>query len=157
MTELIPAEELSILAQEQADECVSLISSCNVDQAKAYDDGNAALALLHAVGAPWSGDQKATLTTAIRSKVEGSKLKGTGDQQENPFIDEYFPKHVWDVIQSHSTLDVAFEHMSTYCVRVVRLRNPSEKTKRDMVATVFAAREMAITNVAAHVNVEKIN
>ena len=94
MTELIPSAELSILTQEQADKCVYLISSCNVDQATAYDDGNAALALLHAVGAPWSGDQKATLTTAIRSKVEGSKLKGTGNQQENMFIDKYFPKQV---------------------------------------------------------------
>lgn len=155
MSALLSDDDKSTLQAEQAAKAVALITSCKVDASAAYEDGNAALALMQGDGCPWSASQKSSIAAAIRLKVEGTRTK-TSDQQDNEYTADYLPEWLWGLIKSHCNLDYAYEHIATYSVATMKLRNPSETTRRDLVALCFAARSMTPTNEEALNCIEKM-
>ena len=155
MSALLSDDDKSTLQAEQAAKAVALITSCKVDASAAYEDGNAALALMQGDGCPWSASQKSSIAAAIRLKVEGTRTKSS-DQQDNEYIADYLPEWLWGLIKSHCNLDYAYEHIATYSVATMKLRNPSETTRRDLVALCFAARSMTPPNEEALNCIEKM-
>ncbi len=127
------------VAAEQAGKAVDIIRALKCDVATLYEDGNAALQLLAAAECPLDAGQRAQITAAIRLKIEGGKTK-TGDQQENDYVHQYLPEWLWELTRSHAAMDHVFEHIATYCVTVLKMRNPSETARRDLVAVCLCAR-----------------
>ena len=143
------------VAAEQAGKAVDIIRALKCDVATLYEDGNAALQLLAAADCPLDAGQRAQITAAIRLKIEGGKTK-TGDQQENDYVHQYLPEWLWELIRSHAAMEHVFEHIATYCVTVLKMRNPSETTRRDLVAVCLCARGMNPSREDALVWVEKM-
>jgi hypothetical protein len=139
MAALLSPTDVQSLADEQAGKAVDLITTCKVDPITAYEDGNAALLELQSGRCPWSADQKSKLAASIRVKVEGTKARGS-DQQDNQHSAEYMPEWIWDLIKSHCDINHVFEHVATHCVVKLKLRSPSEPTRRDLVAMCLAGR-----------------
>ena len=139
MAALMPPTDVQALADEQAGKAVDLITTCKVDPITSYEDGNAALLELQSGRCLWSADQKSKLAAAIRVKVEGTKARGS-DQQDNNYSAEYMPEWIWDLIKSHCDINHVFEHVATHCVVKLKLRSPSEPTRRDLVAMCLAGR-----------------
>lgn len=139
MSSLMSAADVQALADEQAGKAVDLITTCKVDPITSYEDGNAALLELQSGRCLWSADQKTKLAAAIRVKVEGTKARGS-DQQDNHYSAEYMPEWIWDLIRSHCDINHVFEHVATHCVVKLKLRSPSEPTRRDLVAMCLAGR-----------------
>ena len=139
MAALMSPTDVQALADEQAGKAVDLITTCKVDPITSYEDGNAALLELQSGRCLWSADQKSKLAAAIRVKVEGTKARGS-DQQDNQYSAEYMPEWIWDLIKSHCDINHVFEHVATHCVVKLKLRSPSEPTRRDLVAMCLAGR-----------------
>ena len=158
MTTFTDAEAASTLQREELAKCVDLIATCKLHNATAHDDAVAAVAVLNAEDAPWSEDNKRIIVNAIRTKVEGMTAKSHENaQQDHHCIQHYFPAWLWEVMGSHCNMDSAFEHMSTYAVTVLKLRHPSEKTRRDMVALLLAARDMSdLSDDDAQMHIDKM-
>ena len=155
MTALLSSEEAVGVAAEQAKQAVSIITTCKTDPVSCYNDGNSALSELSVPDCPWTSEQKAQIAAAIRMRIEGSRVK-SGDQQENDFLHNYLPHWLWLLIQSHCLIDHVFEHMATFCVATLKLRNPSEPARRSLVALVCAARNMSPSPDDALQLVEKL-
>ena len=139
MAALLSPTDVQSLADEQAGKAVDLITTCKVDPITAYEDGNAALLELQSGRCPWSAGQKSKLAASIRVEVEGTKARGS-DQQDNQHSAEYMPEWIWDLIKSHCDINHVFEHVATHCVVKLKLRSPSEPTRRDLVAMCLAGR-----------------
>ena len=139
MAALMSPTDVQALADEQAGKAVDLITTCKVDPITSYEDGNAALLELQSGRCLWSADQKSKLAAAIRVNVEGTKARGS-DQQDNQYSAEYMPEWIWDLIKSHCDINHVFEHVATHCVVKLKLRSPSEPTRRDLVAMCLAGR-----------------
>ena len=139
MAALLSPTDVQSLADEHAGNAVDLTTACKVDPITAYEDGNAALLELQSGRCPWSADQKSKIAATIRVEVEGTKARGS-DQQDNQHSAEYMPEWIWDLIKSHCDINHVFEHVATHCVVKLELRSPSEPTRRDLVAMCLAGR-----------------
>ena len=155
MVTLLDAGDATALKVEQAAKASAIIANCKVDVNNIHDDGVAAIALLNGTSCPWSVDESAQIISAIRTNVEGHRQK-TGDQQDIANIENWFPEWIWELARSHCNLDHVFEHMSSYSVTTLKLRNPSEICRRDMIALVFSLRQATPTVSEASDNIDKL-
>ena len=155
MVTLLDAGDATALKVEQAAKASAIIANCKVDANNIPDDGVAAIALLNGTSCPWSVDESAQIISAIRTNVEGHRQK-TGDQQDIANIENWFPEWIWELARSHCNLDHVFEHMSSYSVTTLKLRNPSEICRRDMIALVFSLRQATPTVSEASDNIDKL-
>ena len=155
MVTLLDAGDATALKVEQAAKASAIIANCKVDANNIHDDGVAAIALLNGTSCPWSVDESAQIISAIRTNVEGHRQK-TGDQQDIANIENWFPEWIWELARSHCNLDHVFEHMSSYSVTTLKLRNPSEICRRDMIALVFSLRQATPTVSEASDNIDKL-
>ena len=153
MAALLRPTGVQALADEQAGKAVDLITTCKVDPITSYEDGNAALLELQSGRCLWSADQKSELAAAIRVKVEGTKARGS-DQQDNHYSAEYMPEWIWDLIKPHCDINHVFGHVATHCVVKLELRSPSELTRRDLVAMCLAGRCVTPTAKESLTNIE---
>ena len=155
MSLLLSDEEATALKKEQSGKAVALINNCKIDPTTAHGDGEEALTLLTDPGCPWSKEEKAPIVSAIRTKVEGIRQKSS-DQQDINNVEDWYPEWIWDLAKSHCNVDNVFEHIAGYSVGTLKLRNPSEFARRDIVALVFAVREITPTSTDAMDHIEKI-
>ena len=153
----ITPQNRDAITETQTVHCIRLLSNMATSDncTGIHDDAASALALLQGESC-FTENQKHRIASAIDSAMSGSTVASGSDQQTHPHLESYLNKTMWDAIMSHMSLSHIWELLAQYCVQTLKLRNPCEKTRRDLVAIVLTARHLSMHATESRIEVNRM-
>ena len=132
---------LDQLTSAQCQACITHLRSANLS----HEDATNIVSLLHSDSCLFNDDHIAQISGVLDVKLSSS-TSSTGHassskphQQTHQYIRHYFTEYMWQVIYSHASMTSKLEQCATFFVQTLGLRNPCEKTRRDLIAIILAA------------------
>ena len=137
--------QLGNLLVSQCQACITHLRSTELTHAEA----GSILSLLSSEICMFSQDQVSKISCVVDEKVAvsfSSSMSASGDsalpkaaQQTHAHLRHYLSEYMWQVILSHMPMTAKLEQCAAFMVQTLLLRNPAEKTRRDMLAVILAA------------------
>ena len=153
-------DALQSLVAAQCQSCVLHLRSASIS----YDDAHTIMALLNGGDCMFSSDQIAQVSAVIDQKLtlatpcsgaHGPQQWAGTQQQTHKHLRHYLTDMLWAVINSHVPMSTKLEQCAQFFVNVLHLRNPSEPTRRDMVAIIRAAINDSSTPEDTHAHMSR--
>ena len=142
---LTPPQVTQLLAA-QCQACITHLRATSVSHAEA----GCILGVLSDEQCLFDKDQISKISAVVDEKVAVSlttssmAASGSGsmyktNQQTHDYLRHYLTEYIWTVVNSHMPMSAKLEQCAAFMVQSLLLRNPSEKTRRDMIAIILAA------------------
>ena len=133
---------LDRLISSQCQACVSHLRGSDLS----HDDANQILGVLREERCLFNTEQVDTISAVLDEKLTYTtsashqpRASSKPHQQTHNHLRNYLTEYMWQAIYSHASMTSKLEQCASFFIERLCLRNPSETTRRDMIAIILAA------------------